>query len=394
MALKILSVVFCGVWVYALIYMHRSVARMPLLREADSSGSFNDSEWPSVSIIIPACNEADHIEVALTSLLTLDYPCFEVIVINDRSTDSTGEIIDRLAGSDQRVRAIHIESLPKGWLGKVHAMHFGVREASGDWYLFTDADVYFEPSILKRAISYSRQHEINHVTCLPEIIVSEAFWLDVTIRSFSLLFAVSTRLLSVNRKNSKWPVGIGAFNLVEASVFGQTPGFEWLRMEPADDLGLGAMLKNAGARTHLIHGDQLLRVTWYENIGQMIRGLEKNSFGPGANYSYLRQFAIVALLWLFALVPGLSVLAGFYWLDPILLGAGGLAVLTTIAVALLMPRRNRSEIVAYILLPVGILLMSVILLRAALLCLRNGGVDWRGTHYSIAELRAGQRVKL
>ena len=393
MAIQILSFAFCGLWIYAVIYMRRSVACMPLLRDVPVPASVDGNEWPTLSIIIPACNEARHIEAALKSLMTLDYPSLEVIVINDRSSDSTGEIIDRLATSDQRVRAIHIESLPKGWLGKVHAMHRGVQQASGDWYLFTDADVYFEPSMLKRAISYAQHHELNHLTCLPEIMPG-AFWLDVTVRSFSLLFSVSTRLFSVNRENSKWPVGIGAFNLVEAEVFRLTPGFEWLRMEPADDLGLGTMLKNAGAGTHLIHGDDLLRVAWYSNVGEMIRGLEKNSFGPGANYSYARQLAIVVFLWLFSVMPALSVLAGFYSPDPILLGAGGLAILTTIVVSLLMPRKSPREVAAYLLLPIGVLLMSVIMLRAAYLCLRNGGIDWRGTHYSVAELRAGQRVRI
>lgn len=391
MLLDILSTLSCGLWVYSLIYLYRAVASMPVL--GDEARFEETAEWPTLSVIIPACNEAEHLEAALESLLAEGYPRLELIVIDDRSTDGTGEIVDRLAASDSRVRAIHIEALPDGWLGKVHALHRGVREARGDWYLFTDADVYFRQGTLRSAVSYAKRHGLNHLTCVPDISVSSGFWLDVAIRAFFLLFAVSARLAHVNRENSRRPIGIGAFNLIEAAAFKRAPGFEWLRMEPADDVGIGVMLKEAGARTQIVNATEEMSVPWYENVGAMIRGLEKNSFGAGAAYSYTKQLLIVALLICLAIFPYLSFFLGIALNDAIILTAGGIALAVTLAMAIFMPRKSSRDIAANLLLPFGVFLMAVIMLRSAYKCLRNGGIDWRGTHYSVTELRRGQRVR-
>jgi glycosyltransferase involved in cell wall biosynthesis len=387
------SILLCGLWSFVLIYMCVSVARMPLLREETRSIPLDKTDWPLLSIIVPACNEADHIEAALTSLLDQDYRQLEFVVINDRSSDGTGEIIERLAASDSRVRAVHIESLPKGWLGKVHALREGVREARGDWYLFTDADVYFQPSALRHAVGYALHHRLDHLACFPEIAGYSSFWLDVVVRSFLLLLCPTARIAEINVEGSEVPVGIGAFNLVSASAFKRTPGFEWLRMEPADDLGLGMMLKQSGARSRLLNADGEMRVPWYESVGAMTRGLEKNSFGTGGHYSYSRQLAIVSFLWLLAAIPSASLFTGLLLGDGVLLGAGAFAHITLLLVALVMPRKTIKEVGAYLCLPIGIILLGLILLRAAYKCLRNDGIDWRGTHYSLAELRRGQRLR-
>jgi glycosyltransferase involved in cell wall biosynthesis len=391
--ITITAVSICALWAIVLIYMYVSTRAMPLLREVGVCLPTEQADWPMLSVIIPACNEADHLEAALMSVLEQDYLNLEIVLINDRSTDATEEIIDRLAASDRRVKAVHVRDLPAGWLGKVHALHQGVSHASGGWYLFSDADVYFQPGALRRAVAYALHHKLNHVTCLPELTTFSAFWLDVTIRSFFLLFCVAGRLAEVNRNKSKWPIGIGAFNLVEAETFERTPGLQWLRMEPGDDIGLGLMLKKAGARTHLLNADGEIRVPWYESLWAMIRGLEKNSFGPGANYSYLRQVLMVLSLWCLILVPPLSLLLGMYTSNAILLGAGVAAFLATVVTALAMPRKSPRDVLAYLFLPIGAVFVSLIMLRSAWKCFRNGGIDWRGTHYPVDQLRRGQRVK-
>jgi len=387
------AVLFCTLWVAVLIYMVMSTRAMPLLREVGVCLPDQQPDWPLLSVIIPACNEADHLEEALESVLEQDYPRLEIVLVNDRSTDETGAIINRLADRDQRVRAIHIKSLPSGWLGKVHALHQGVAQARGDWYLFTDADVYLQPGVLHRAVGYAVHHKLGHVTCLPELTTFSAFWLDVTIRSFFMLLCATVRLADVNRNGSMRPIGVGAFNLVEAAAFECTPGFEWLRMEPGDDLGLGLMLKRAGVRTRLLNADGEIRVPWYESLWAMIRGLEKNSFGPGANYSYMRQILMVLFLWCLILFPPLSALFGVYLNGVVLIGAGAAAFLATFITSLTMPRKSPRDILAYLFMPIGALFVSLIMLRSAWKCFRNGGIDWRGTHYPIAELRKGQRVK-
>jgi hypothetical protein len=176
-------------------------------------------------------------------------------------------------------------------------------------------------------------------------------------------------------------------------MFAHTPGFKWLRMEPADDLGLGLMLKEAGARARLLNGDGLVRVEWYHSVGGMMRGFEKNGFGPSARYSALRLAAIVVYLLGLVGAPPLALALGILEADALITVAGAIAVLVNVGVAIAIPRKSAGEILAFLLLPVGSLLIALIVLRAAYICSRNGGIDWRGTHYPIEALRSGQRVK-
>ena len=120
---------------------------------------------PSVSVIIPACDEEQGIASALTSVLTLDYPNLEIIVLNDRSSDATPQILDRMAAEDPRLRVIHISELPAGWLGKNHALHLGAAQAKGEYLLFTDADVHMAPDTLRRAAARMQVHQLDQL-CL------------------------------------------------------------------------------------------------------------------------------------------------------------------------------------------------------------------------------------
>jgi len=118
---------------------------------------------PTLSVLVPACNEAATLEQAMQSLLAMDYPCMEIIAVNDRSTDGTGALLERLAAENPRLRVRHVVELPAGWLGKNHALHVASQEATGDWLLFTDADVVYSPDALLRAVSYARRVGADHL---------------------------------------------------------------------------------------------------------------------------------------------------------------------------------------------------------------------------------------
>src|SRR3954452_1043165 len=124
---------------------------------------------PRVSIIIPARNEERNLEEALRSVLALDYDDLEIDVADDRSTDRTGEILDRMAAANPRLRVVHIRELPSGWLGKNHALELGGRKATGDYLLFTDADIVMEPTALRRAVGAMERDGIDHLAVSPEI---------------------------------------------------------------------------------------------------------------------------------------------------------------------------------------------------------------------------------
>ena len=343
--------------------------------------------WPSLSILVPACNEAEAIEEAVASLLRLDYPNFELILIDDRSTDRTGELIDRIAASDGRVRPVHITALPDGWLGKVHALARGVELAHGDWLLMTDADVHLAPDTLRRVIAWCEHRHWDHLAASPDL-WSSGLWFDALVSSFVRLGCVSARPWAVENPRSKACIGIGAFNLVRRSIFARSEGFPWLRLEVTDDVGLGYLMKRSGGRSTLVNACGFIGLHWYRSLAEMARGVEK-AYATIANCSLLRMVAICLVL---------VAMETSAWTSLATLGTPGLrwvgvaTFLLWLASVLTILRWARRPILPGLLSPLAILLGTAITLRAGWLGFRRGGVIWRGTLYPSKLLREGRRV--
>jgi Glycosyl transferase family 2 len=380
----------CVLWVVGLGYLIISIKRLPALRKQHAP---TPDVWPRLSVVIPACNEAANLESTVATLLQQDYPDLEIILVDDRSSDGTGEIVERLARDDPRIRAVHIKTLPPGWLGKVHALHRGVEQASGEWLLFTDADVHFGAVILRRAVALVLHQRVDHLALIPRTI-QKGFWLELAVNTFGLLFFITTRAASVNRADSKAFVGIGAFNLVNAERLHRTAGFEWLRLEPGDDVGLGMMIKQSGGTTRLALADEDLFLQWYSSVTAMFKGLEKNLFGPGSHYRWWLMLLQVGVIWALVAAPYIAVALGLaHGLAPLwIAGAAAIIMHLIFTVCFIVDRKTKPLIL--LLLPVGVVLITAMMLRAGYQCLKKGGIDWRGTHYPIDQLRAGQRVKL
>jgi glycosyltransferase involved in cell wall biosynthesis len=347
-------------------------------------------QWPSLSVVIAACNEGDTIEPALASLLATDYPDLEVVIVDDRSTDATGEIVDRMARCDARIRAVHVKTLPDGWLGKVHALDAGVKAARGEWLLFTDADVHFEPATLRKAVARCQQEGLDHLTVLPDA-RSHSFSEEVVLDAVGELFMRSTRAALVGVPGSGAYAGVGAFNLVRRHAFDRTEGFSWLRMEVVDDVGLGLMLARSGARAGFAVGAGEVILHWYSSLHAMAQGLEKNMFGLYARFDYGRLVASMLVTWLVlvgATVPLVHRAVPWEWT------LAAVAYASVVVYAVRVARRVRRPLLPLLLLPLGHLVVPLILLRSAVSCWRHDGIVWRGTTYSLAQLRAGQRVRL
>jgi glycosyltransferase involved in cell wall biosynthesis len=383
---------FCGAWVLLIAGFAWSIKNVPLFHE-EAKGLSDDLEhWPRISVIVPACNEAEHIEAAIQSLLEQDYPNLEIVAINDRSTDNTGKLLNQIAEHDPRMQVLHIDNLPEGWLGKVNALHQGVKRATGEWLLFSDADIYFSAGLLRRAILFVQQHQINHLAFLPRVSIN-SFLLGVSITTFGLFFLLAFRAALVNRPGSQIPIGVGAFNLVNVETFKRTSGFEWLRMEPVDDYGLGLMVKEAGGRTHFSFAYEDLTVPWYNSLAEMFKGLEKNMFGPGASYCWWRMLLMVILVWALLVAPVIGLVVGAITHSWPMLVSGAVPVIALIIFSLSSHQDNGMGRLHILFLPVGIVMLTLMNLWSGYRCIKNGGIDWRGTHYTLNELRAGQRVK-
>jgi hypothetical protein len=364
------------------------VRRCPQLGQLSSPAP---SSWPELSVVIPARDEAGTIEPALASLLAQDYPGLEVVLVDDRSTDGTSEIAGRLAASDPRITAVQVRELPAGWLGKVHALQRGFESTRGDFVLFTDADIHFAPGALRRAVAWAEAERLDHVAVLAEV-GAPSFWVAVCLAATLRGLLTLVRPWQAMDPRSAKAVGTGAFNLVRRAAFERTPGFEWLRLEVADDIGLGLMMKRSGGRPGLALGRGQVRHEAYATLAAAVRGLEKNGFAQAARFSPWRGSALVVLAVVGALAPFAAFLpVGLPWLP--LVGAGALVLFGT--AASILARAFGASLAAVLpSLPLGDLVMAYVVARATVLGVRRGGLVWRGTTYPTELLRAGQRVDM
>ncbi|MBD1401547.1 glycosyltransferase [Pelovirga terrestris] len=339
------------------------------------------SQLPSLSIIVAARNEEEQMEAALRSLLLIDYPEFEVIVVNDRSSDGTGNILAQMTINHPQLKTLTIDDLPGGWLGKNHALWQGSRIAGGKLLLFTDADIIMVPETLQKAVSLLEQQQIDHLAVSPGLKMP-GMLLTLLAACFGFFFGLYTRPWKVADPRNRCHIGVGAFNLVRTCVYRQIDGHRRIRLRPDDDLKLGKIVKDAGYRQQFAYGHELISVQWYGSIKEMIVGLEKNLFA-GSDYR------------IGATVGGIAVgLTLFVWPYVALLLTSGLpwllSLLSVLSLSLLLgvsARRfntTRRQLIGF---PFAVLVLCAISLRTMTLNLLQGGIFWRGTFYRLAELR-------
>lgn len=351
------------------------------LRIEKLSDQVGDPNGPRVSVIVAARDEGPHIERALQSVLAQQYGSFEVVAIDDRSTDDTGPILDRMAANEPRLRVIHVAELPPNWLGKNHALHLGAATASGEYLLFTDADVVFAPDALARGVAFARARGIDHLTAGPEL-DSPSLWLTLVVNFFALGFLLYLRPWHASDPAREEHIGIGAFNLVRTALYRAFGGHSRIALRPDDDLKLGRLVKLAGGRQVIASGLGTIRVRWYSTVGELARGLRKNIFA-GLNYSLpLAIGAIIVQLagnvWPFA---ALFVTSGALWW--INFAVALLLMAMYVAIALSAGERPWLAI-GY---PIAALIFVYIVISAVWYTVSRGGIEWRGTFYPLDALR-------
>ena len=341
---------------------------------------------PRVSIIVPARNEGEHIQETLRQLLALDYSNYEIIAVNDRSTDRTGQILDEVAASPQahgRLKVIHIAELPAGWLGKTHAMWTAGQQASGDWLLFTDADVLFKPDSVRRAIAYAEVERADHVVLFPRMIMKRPGE-RMMIAFFQALFVFGHRPWKVADPKARDHMGVGAFNLVRRSVYDAVGTYRALRMEVLDDMKLGKVVKNSGLAQRNVFGEDLISLRWAKGAFGIINNLTKNFFAV-LSFQWPRTVACIVGLGFLNLGPFLGVWLVHGWTRvPYAIALGSLFLIY-------YGMSSRSAVPAYyfFLHPVSTSLFMYTLLLSMLHTFWNDGIVWRGTKYALDELRKG-----
>jgi glycosyltransferase involved in cell wall biosynthesis len=366
-----------GVW----LSMFAGVIYIRRLSDVEPPADF---AWPKVSIIIPARNEEREIEQALQSVLHLDYPDYEILVVNDRSTDRTPEILTRMHERYPQLKLATVSELPRGWLGKNHALHFGAEQAQGELLLFTDADIVFQPDALRRAVYYLQSEKIDHLAMTVDVRMPN-WLLESFVVIFSILFTIFTQPWRVRNPKSPAHIGIGAFNLLRTSSYRAMGGHSSIPLRPDDDLKLGKIVKKNGFTQDLLNASGFLLVRWYASLNELILGLEKNCFS-GVDYSIFRTVYSSILMLIVNVWPFVAVWitrGPTQWLNILIIAMHFTSYLAT-------ARQLGARWWGVFAYPIDFLMFVYIQWRTMLVNHWMGGIRWRDTLYPLAELKANR----
>lgn len=375
----VLAFATCLFWLFVLIDATLGMRKLESLEDVQLG---SDLKAPLVSIIVAAKNEAKDIEASIQSQLNQTYQNIEWIVVNDRSTDETGHLIDKLSHNNNRVRVIHITQLPTGWLGKNHALYKGYLASKGEFILFTDGDVYFKENTIEKSLTYMTNKKVDHLTLTPDMNV-KPFWAKAFVTFFLFGFSYFKRPWKANDDKSKVAIGIGAFNLLSREAYEAVGTHKSIAMRPDDDLMLGVRIKKVGRKQRIVKGQSHLNVEWYPSLKEAIIGLEKNTFA-GLYYSYFMVLFSMTGIFLSQVWPFFA----------LFFTQGTTQILYGISIILLfLVYQQTANVMAkgaigyFIVFPISALLFMYCIARATVLTMLRGGIVWRGTFYSIKELK-------
>ncbi len=383
------TLIFCGTtalflsMTLAALWHLRWVRRLPALKAlttATGPARSSPSERVRCSVVIAARDEETRIEGTVRRLMAQREVEAEFLIVDDRSTDRTDEILRQLSKDDARVKWKRVEVLPDGWLGKCHACHVGASAATGDWILFTDADCWLKPDVIARAVQLAERDGADHVVISPGMDLKS----NAT-RAWQLLFLTSIVhwFSGVNRDRPKSHIGSGAFNLVRAAAYRQCGGYEALRLTVLDDVKLGQLLVRAGKRTRAFLGADDVECHWGTSVWSMVKLLEKNYFAALDFRLGLALAGSVAGILIFAVIV-LGLMAGT--------AAGltaALSPLTLILPASILARRVGWPWPCAVMVPFMVPVFLYAMVNSAWVTVRQGGVRWRDTFYSLDVLRSG-----
>ncbi|MGA8035596.1 MAG: glycosyltransferase family 2 protein [Candidatus Acidiferrales bacterium] len=369
-----------GAWVLQALEVAWGLRGIPKLKGVAPIG---DAECPRVSILFAGRDEAEKVGAAVESFLSVDYPNFEVVAVNDRSEDATQQILERAAARDARLKVIHVTELPTGWLGKTHGLQKGFEASTGEWLVFTDADVKFSPDLLRRAVGLAKRDGIDH---LPLFGYAETYTFGerVLMTFFALSFALGTKPWKKGRPGSRFYVGIGAFQMVRRTAYVAIGEHKRLAMEVVDDIKLGKLMQDGGFRSQVAIADRRVSVHWHQGVAATIRGTTKNFFAT-SQYSVATVTAQVAAVLLGCILPWVAIFFVHGWAMIFAAVAVGVGIAMQAGVTM---EFEVSPLYA-LTMPAGALLLCWMLIRSTFVTLRDGGITWRGTFYRLSDLRKG-----
>lgn len=377
--LLILSVITAVVLLYSLI---ETIVGLKSIKSLSSFLATKSYDQPKISIIVTAKNEERNIRKTLLNLINQGYPNLEIICVNDRSNDMTGEIINEFVKQNKRVSVIHINTLPENWLGKNYASYRASQVATGNWLLFMDADVNLRQDTLKQAIGYANYHNLDHLTAFPFYHCRGFFHNIVHLVHKGHGYIATFKPWLAKSKRSKRSINSGVFSLIRTDVYHACGGHQAIALNCLDDLTLGQNIKKMGFSQEMVDAKDYIEITWYETLFDMFHGFKKNSFAF-FNFKLMPMlFATVAWCLLF-IWPTIS----------IFFTVGVCQSINLLNVILLLIFYYRISIFFNIptyyclFYPLGLIMFLYPMYSSVCHYYFNKGIYWRGTFYKQSILK-------
>ncbi|MFL6421490.1 MAG: glycosyltransferase [Nitrososphaeraceae archaeon] len=302
----ILTVIMFGVfgtWIYFIGYIIKSFKRSPTIESIDK---YTISKNPKVSVILPARNEEEYIAKCLESLLGQDYPNFEIIAVNDSSNDKTGDIIYEYAKKNSCIVTVNAKPKPDGWAGKNWACYEGYLRATGDVFLFTDADTVHSPYTMSLALGHVLRDNLDAITAIPRLLCKDV-WTKITLPMLSNFLHSRFSPLRVNNPKTKTGYFFGSFYMITRRTYEMVGTHKIVKHELVEDGALGGMVKEQKFRMKMVRGERYIEAMWSRDFQTLWHGLRRLMISIHSQNKIAASMMTIAVFFLlfepFLLVP-------------------------------------------------------------------------------------------
>ena len=377
-------------WLYLVAYVVKSLKQTPLLDSFEKSTIIKN--FPKVSIILPARNEEKYIARCLDSLLKQDYPNFEIIAINDSSTDRTEVIMQHYAARDPRILVVNAKSKPVGWVGKNWACYQGYLRATGNLLLFTDADTVHLPSTMSLSVKHLIFENLDALTAIPKLLCKD-FWTKITLPMLSTFLYSRFSALRVNDPKTKIGYFFGSFFIISRRTYEKVGTHKAVRHEIIEDGALGGKVKEEKFIMKMVRGDNYIEAIWARDFHTLWHGLRRLMI-PLYNQKRKRASLMAIAIFFLLFEPFLLLPYSLLFLNIarddifslILIVSDTMACAIIIFSSVIQLRLSVFQNPLYALAsPLGGAIISLSFITAIIDARKKGTVSWRGRQYTLNE---------
>ncbi|MGD1835294.1 MAG: glycosyltransferase [Nitrososphaeraceae archaeon] len=269
--ISIIGILFT--WVYFILFMSRSLSKSPMLSKFIQNKN-KKIKFPKISIILPARNEEQYIKQCIDSLSSLNYPDYEIILVNDDSSDKTLELMQNSVHKFKNIKVTSTPKRPDGWMGKTWACYTGYLESSGDLLLFTDADTIHSRNLMSISVQYLLEKNLDAITIVPKLICKDLFT-KITLPLFTIFLHTRFSPLKVNDPTSKVGYFFGSYFIISRNIYEKIGTHESVKNEIIEDGALGRKVKDNKFQMKMIRGEEFIDAVWARNAKELLNSIQR-----------------------------------------------------------------------------------------------------------------------